>query len=242
MLLSVAEAREQGSLPVDERMASLQTFLESHCIKCHGAKKAKGGIRLDRLDQRIALGFDFETWTAIHEQLREGQMPPEDERQPEDSERLAVVSWIGVELEKAQRSDRVRYLSGQFAFGNKVSHEDLFSGEIEEPAFSPPRLWRINPNIYDRTKHRILKHHWETLGRVRQPFALEKAHGFRDYASNLHADSATLETLLRNARTIVEHQLNRDIPEVFREVLKACLLYTSPSPRDRTRSRMPSSA
>ena len=26
------------------------------------------------------------------------------------------------------------------------------------------------------------------------------------------------------------------------EVLKSCLLYTSPSPRDRTRSRMPSSA
>ena len=26
------------------------------------------------------------------------------------------------------------------------------------------------------------------------------------------------------------------------ELLKACLLYTSPSPRDRTRSRMPSSA
>ena len=27
-----------------------------------------------------------------------------------------------------------------------------------------------------------------------------------------------------------------------RRILKACLLYTSPSPRDRTRSRMPSSA
>ena len=30
--------------------------------------------------------------------------------------------------------------------------------------------------------------------------------------------------------------------EVFREWRKSCLLYTSPSPRDRTRSRMPSSA
>ena len=30
--------------------------------------------------------------------------------------------------------------------------------------------------------------------------------------------------------------------EVLRSVLEACLLYTSPSPRDRTRSRMPSSA
>ena len=30
--------------------------------------------------------------------------------------------------------------------------------------------------------------------------------------------------------------------EAARHTLKACLLYTSPSPRDRTRSRMPSSA
>ena len=30
--------------------------------------------------------------------------------------------------------------------------------------------------------------------------------------------------------------------EVHAEILKTCLLYTSPSPRDRTRSRMPSSA
>ena len=29
---------------------------------------------------------------------------------------------------------------------------------------------------------------------------------------------------------------------MFEELLEACLLYTSPSPRDRTRSRMPSSA
>ena len=33
-----------------------------------------------------------------------------------------------------------------------------------------------------------------------------------------------------------------DMAEVFTDVFKICLLYTSPSPRDRTRSRMPSSA
>ena len=32
------------------------------------------------------------------------------------------------------------------------------------------------------------------------------------------------------------------IGEKFQNYVKACLLYTSPSPRDRTRSRMPSSA
>jgi len=32
------------------------------------------------------------------------------------------------------------------------------------------------------------------------------------------------------------------VPAMDAEILKPCLLYTSPSPRDRTRSRMPSSA
>ena len=32
------------------------------------------------------------------------------------------------------------------------------------------------------------------------------------------------------------------VPELIKEMESACLLYTSPSPRDRTRSRMPSSA
>ena len=41
-----------------------------------------------------------------------------------------------------------------------------------------------------------------------------------------------------------EHKQRHDISEMHPEMydLKGCLLYTSPSPRDRTRSRMPSSA
>ena len=37
--------------------------------------------------------------------------------------------------------------------------------------------------------------------------------------------------------------MNTDSPELIKKALEmGCLLYTSPSPRDRTRSRMPSSA
>ena len=36
--------------------------------------------------------------------------------------------------------------------------------------------------------------------------------------------------------------VSRGVMEIFRSVTPLCLLYTSPSPRDRTRSRMPSSA
>ena len=41
----------------------------------------------------------------------------------------------------------------------------------------------------------------------------------------------------------VYHEYSKRAPvAVFEAMYKACLLYTSPSPRDRTRSRMPSSA
>ena len=72
----------------NEHGAFLQSFFESNCVKCHGAKKAKGGIRLDQMGGKIALGHDFETWNAIHEQLSSGEMPPEDtEVQPAATER-----------------------------------------------------------------------------------------------------------------------------------------------------------
>ena len=218
-----AEAWADGnaSLPKDDEALITQHFFKSHCVKCHGARNAKGGVRLDQLDQRVSLGFDFETWTSVHEQIRTGEMPPEDEAQPGNRARVEVLALISAGIEKAKESDRVRYLSAQFAFGNQVSHEKLFEGVAGEKSFSPPRLWRMNPNIYDRTKHRILTHHWESIGRVRQPFGMDARPGFNDYAVNLHADSATLETLLRNARTIVDHQLSRDVPEAFRMVLEA---------------------
>ena len=43
------------------------------------------------------------------------------------------------------------------------------------------------------------------------------------------------EKSILNAKSIYEQAEKNDVP-------KSCLLYTSPSPRDRTRSRMPSSA
>ena len=49
----------------------------------------------------------------------------------------------------------------------------------------------------------------------------------------------------KSAQRMVLHLLerNRDGGIMLADIMaKACLLYTSPSPRDRTRSRMPSSA
>ena len=47
----------------------------------------------------------------------------------------------------------------------------------------------------------------------------------------------------QSSRLIVKLFLQQDLPsELIDKYLKICLLYTSPSPRDGTKSRMPSSA
>ena len=43
-------------------------------------------------------------------------------------------------------------------------------------------------------------------------------------------------------RALLEADVNFQVAKSFVNQVKDCLLYTSPSPRDRTRSRMPSSA
>ena len=56
---------------------------------------------------------------------------------------------------------------------------------------------------------------------------------------------STSTTLQLNAPSAVVWQLcdgERSVQDIIDVVLEACLLYTSPSPRDRQKSRMPSSA
>ena len=43
-------------------------------------------------------------------------------------------------------------------------------------------------------------------------------------------------------KTYTYKELNSEVNLACRSLISFCLLYTSPSPRDRTRSRMPSSA
>eukprot|EP00657_Telonema_sp_P-1_P000108 TRINITY_DN10190_c0_g1_i1.p1 TRINITY_DN10190_c0_g1~~TRINITY_DN10190_c0_g1_i1.p1 ORF type:complete len:103 (-),score=48.52 TRINITY_DN10190_c0_g1_i1:123-431(-) len=56
-------------------------------------------------------------------------------------------------------------------------------------------------------------------------------------------DSATTVFLLgEDIKHVCCRSLNSSWEPIVRAIFTPCLLYTSPSPRDRTRSRMPSSA
>ena len=62
------------------------------------------------------------------------------------------------------------------------------------------------------------------------------------FLRNLGIDPAGLQSQDTFSPQKLVHQILESAAQATRDPYFACLLYTSPSPRDRTRSRMPSSA
>jgi len=114
------------------------SFLERHCIGCHGEEKQKGGRRFDQLSLEFQ---DLETswdWEEILDMLNLGEMPPEDEPQPSSEEKFAMIEWITSELETVhaaraeQDQTRIRRMNA-FEYRNTI--RDLLHLNME--SFDP---------------------------------------------------------------------------------------------------------
>ena len=73
-------------------------------------------------------------------------------------------------------------------------------------------------------------------GRGIEPLDLEKIHNMVEMACESLAGVSASQVEIQSGIQFYDGMTTADIQEIL------CLLYTSPSPRDRTRSRMPSSA
>ena len=97
------------SLPAaDDFESAIAPVLRQYCHDCHGADVQEAGIRYDQLD-----GFrpeDRRLWTAVHEKLSAGEMPPPDETQPEADEKKRILQWIEAS-QQGTRGDGTRRLN-----------------------------------------------------------------------------------------------------------------------------------
>jgi len=174
---------------------TVSPFLSKYCADCHGDNSNESDVVLSSISFDLASGHDMELWNTVLRQLHLEEMPPTESKQPEQHERDAVMLWINAELKKSGNvSDLYPKLESP-SFGNYVNHEKLFSGEITTEPFSPARLWRTSPEVFENVKSNYGKGSKD----FRQPFPLEDKVGIKDYANLLFADSAVVSVLMSNA-------------------------------------------
>lgn len=87
-----------------EPVVAARGFLEAHCIRCHGAEEPGGGVRLDTLPEEVSASTAVAgRWQEVLGVLNAGQMPPDDEPQPSDADKLAFLDWLSQEMVAARR-------------------------------------------------------------------------------------------------------------------------------------------
>jgi hypothetical protein len=163
--------------------------------------RRKGKISLHDLGGDFEDAKTAERWIGVLEQLTAEDMPPEDEKkQPGSDERRQMVDWIEAKLAGANQGEAYRKKLLAPEYGNWVDHEKLFSGEIKAPSFSPSRLWRLSPEIFER----------RGFGKARSPFTyVTPEKGVRDYAAMSQVDQSTVQMILINAEQFLEEREKR---------------------------------
>ena len=180
---------------------SVVPFLETYCFDCHDGDVMKGDFSLEAMDANV-LGDHFESWRLVEEQLKFGDMPPENKKQPSKDERARVLAWLRSELLKAHNPSASTVEKLMLPeFGNYVAHDALFGKRLDRVYPAPPRIWRLRPQIYDATLPRLGE---GTTGLARGGLSQIAGPEFDDFAAPYWIDEASTSPLLGNAKKIAE--------------------------------------
>lgn len=110
--------------------AELRPFIEKHCYECHDADSKKGDLNLEGLPNDVTDGTRMRLWTAVHDRLLRGEMPPKDADQPSAADRDRSLQSLAEFLTDADRARREVVLRRL----NRVEYEntarDLFGIEV----------------------------------------------------------------------------------------------------------------
>ena len=185
----------------------IEPFLREHCVRCHNAEESNGNFALDDLGPDMAARRS--AYAAILERLRAGDMPPEDEPQPDPDAMGRVADWIHDAL--AASSTATTAAADAFSRpidGNRLPHAILFGGPPGPSVPPPPRLWRLTPEAYFNGLFQSViravpnSAHAPAGREIQSPFSLTTEPGFKDYAAAYAVDGGNVDILVRNSEKI----------------------------------------
>jgi mono/diheme cytochrome c family protein len=115
-----AHAADTPPTPPTAVAVSVRSFLDTHCVGCHGAEKPKGKFRADTLTAAFTDRAERERWAAALGRLTDGTMPPKGEPRPPEKDVKAVTVWI------AKQTEAVRAAQGRAVLRrlNRVEYEN----------------------------------------------------------------------------------------------------------------------
>lgn len=187
---------------------TVEPFLVKHCVDCHDGTSKKTQLNLESVKHDFSVAKTADLWVGAMQMLQFDEMPPPKKKRPDAIAKANVISWILQELDKSGRSDLYHKKLLAPEYGNWVSHENLFSGEIKTPPFSPSRLWRFSPAIFKS----------KGFGRARSPFTyVTPETGIRDYATMSGVDRSTVQMILINADQFLEQREGKGDFKTFAE-------------------------
>jgi hypothetical protein len=76
-------------------------FLEKHCVSCHGKDKQKGDFALHEFRDDISVLRARKRWREVVDQVRSGDMPPDDKPQPSAEEKQRFLASVAGVFAKA---------------------------------------------------------------------------------------------------------------------------------------------
>ncbi len=97
-----------STLAAAEAPSSAATFVRAHCLDCHTGDEAEGRLDLSTFPWSPDDRENQTRWVAIHDRVRNGEMPPAEAEQPADEERAAMLESLAVSLRTTELARRER--------------------------------------------------------------------------------------------------------------------------------------
>jgi Protein of unknown function (DUF1592)/Protein of unknown function (DUF1588)/Protein of unknown function (DUF1587)/Protein of unknown function (DUF1585)/Protein of unknown function (DUF1595)/Planctomycete cytochrome C len=94
----------EAAVPSAEVPAKHRGLLEKHCLTCHGPEKQKGKFRVDDLSYAIADVETAEKWQKVLNAMNAGEMPPEEEDQPDNVTKTDLLDDLANTMVAARKS------------------------------------------------------------------------------------------------------------------------------------------
>lgn len=84
---------------------AVRPVMARHCLSCHGEKKQKGGVDFSGATDTASAMKLYRHWRKAAEQVRSGEMPPDEEPPLPPEDRGVLLGWIGEAFDTSRHPD-----------------------------------------------------------------------------------------------------------------------------------------